>query len=278
MDNRAEETAFQANPALLAPVIASLFVGALCAFLFLISDTSLPSVTLFPEMGFGPLVNATVFVIAAAVGASVIYLLMKHKVRVLVRFLITFAMTVVTFFLSELYCWMLFSLLNVGNVDLLAIVNAALITVVVDIELFVLENRGYEIIILMLGGALGAFLGASIPTFSAVLILLFFALYDVVAVFRGPVGKIALEGLEQLRGLSFSFRDIQMGLGDLTFYSMLISHAIVFFGPLAAVSGAVGVLAGSLLSFKMLEKKGMFPGLPFSIILGLAGVFTASLL
>ncbi|MBX5326726.1 MAG: hypothetical protein ACQXXH_06210 [Candidatus Bathyarchaeia archaeon] len=238
----------------------------------------MPSVTLLPEVGFGPLVNAAVFVVAAAVGASVIYLMMKHKVRWLVRFLTSFAMAVVTFFLSELYCWMLFSLLNVGNVDLLAFMNAVLITVIVDIELFVLDNRGYEIIILMLGGALGAFLGASIPTFSAVLILLFLAVYDVVAVFRGPVGKIALEGLEHLRGLSFSFRDIQMGLGDLTFYSMLISHAIIFFGPLAAASGAVGVLAGSFFSFKMLEKKGMFPGLPFSIILGLAGVFTASLL
>jgi presenilin-like A22 family membrane protease len=278
MDNKAEKTVFQASPALLAPVIASLFVGAFCAFLFLISDTSLPSVTLLPEVGFGPLVNAAVFVVAAAVGASVIYLMMKHKVRWLVRFLTSFAMAVVTFFLSELYCWMLFSLLNVGNVDLLAFMNAVLITVIVDIELFVLDNRGYEIIILMLGGALGAFLGASIPTFSAVLILLFLAVYDVVAVFRGPVGKIALEGLEHLRGLSFSFRDIQMGLGDLTFYSMLISHAIIFFGPLAAASGAVGVLAGSFFSFKMLEKKGMFPGLPFSIILGLAGVFTASLL
>ncbi|MGQ9564982.1 MAG: hypothetical protein ACUVT5_00340 [Candidatus Bathyarchaeales archaeon] len=226
----------------------------------------------------GPLANAAVFVVAMAVGASIIYLMMKHKVRLLVRFLTSFAITVVTFFLSELYCWMLYAMLNVSNADLLAIVSAALITIVVDLEFFVLDNHGYEVIILILGGALGAFLGASIPTLSAMLILLSLAVYDVVAVFRGPVGKIALEGLEQLRGLSFSFKDIQMGLGDLTFYSMLISHAIIFFGPLAAASGAVGVSVGSFLSFKMLEKKGMFPGLPFSIFLGLAGVFIVSLL
>jgi len=278
MSNKAAEPAFRASPVLLVPVVASLIVCALCALLLSLSGTSLPSVTLLPETGFGPLVNAMIFVVAAGIGASVIYLILKHKVRWLVRLLTGFAITVVTFFLSELYLWMLFSLLNIGSVDLLAFVNAVLITVVVDVELFVLDNLGYEIIILSLGGALGAFLGASIPTFSAVLILLFLAVYDVVAVFRGPVGKIAVEGLEHLRGLSFSFRDIQMGLGDLTFYSMLISHALVFFGPLASLGGAVGVLVGSLLSFKMLEKKGMFPGLPFSIVLGLVGVFIVALL
>jgi len=40
----------------------------------------------------------------------------------------------------------------------------------------------------------------------------------------------------------------------------------------------VGVLAGSFMSFKMLERKRMFPGLPFSIGLGLLGVFLVAFL
>jgi hypothetical protein len=35
--------------------------------------------------------------------------------------------------------------------------------------------------------------------------------------FIGPVGKIAESGLDQLSGLSYAFKDIQMGLGDLMF-------------------------------------------------------------
>jgi hypothetical protein len=277
-DQKAEEKAFHASLVLLVPVAASLIVGVVCALLILVSDVGFPTVTLLPESGFGPVINAAIFVSLTGLGASMIYLFLKRKMKGLIRFLIGFAITVVTFFISDLYFWMLISFLNVAYVELLALAGAVLVTIVVDVELFALRNIGGEIIILALGGALGTFLGATIPTFSAVLILLFLAAYDVLAVFRGPVGKIATEGLEYVRGLSFSFRDIQMGLGDLTFYSMLVGHGLIFFGVWACIGGIVGVLMGSSLSFKMLEKKGMFPGLPFSIGLGLFGVLVAVIL
>ena len=278
-DLTAEEKVFHASPVLLAPVAASLIISVICASLILVSEVGFPSVTPLPDVGLGPIANAAIFVVLTGIGASVIYFFLKREKRWLIRFLIGFAITVVMFFLSNVYLWMLFSLLNVANVELLALVNAILVTVVVDFELFAFHNVGGEVIILGLGGALGTFLGASIPTFSAVLILLFLAAYDIFAVFRGPVGKIAMsEGLEYLRGLSFSFRDIQMGLGDLTFYSMLVGHALIFFGVWASLGGIAGVLAGSFLSFKMLERKGMFPGLPFSIVLGLLGVFAIAAL
>lgn len=269
-----EEKAFRANPVLLVPVAASLIISVICAYLIAVSEIDFPSVTPLPEAGFGPIGNAAIFVALTGIGASMIYLFLKRKMRWLIRSLIIFAITVVMFFLSNVYLWTLLSLLNLADIELFAFTGAILVTVVVDLELFALHNIGGEIVLLILGGALGTFLGAAIPTLSAVLILLFLAAYDVVAVFRGPVGKIATEGLEYLRGLSFSFRDIQMGLGDLTFYSMLVGHAWIFFGAWASLGGVVGVLAGSFLSFKMLERKGMFPGLPFSIILGLLGVFT----
>jgi hypothetical protein len=277
-DQKEAETPFHASPVLLVPVAASLIIGVLFAYLILASQAVFPSVTPLPEMGFGPVINALIFVMLTGFGASLIYLFLKRKMKNLIRFLVGFAITVVTFFLSNVYLWMLLSLINVADVELLAFVDAILITAIVDVELFALHNIGGELIVLSLGGALGTFLGASIPTISAVLILLFLAAYDIVAVFRGPVGKIASEGLDYLRGLSFSFKDIQMGLGDLTFYSMLAAHALIFFGFLASFGGIVGVLLGSFLSFKMLEKKGMFPGLPFSIILGLLGVFVAVVL
>jgi len=273
-DKVAEEQVFRADLVLLAPVAASLIFGVICAFLINVSQVVFPSVTPLPEAGLGPAANAAIFVVLTGVGASVIYFFLKRKKQRLIRFLIVFAITVVVFFLSIVYLWILFSLLNAADVELLTLVDAVLVTVVVDLELFAFHNAGGEVIILGLGGVLGTFLGASIPTFSAVLILLFLAAYDIFAVFRGPVGKIAMsEGLEYLRGLSFSFRDIQMGLGDLTFYSMLVGNAWISFGVWEALGGVAGVLAGSFLSFKMLEKKGMFPGLPFSIVLGLLGVF-----
>jgi len=277
-DQKEAEKPFHAGPILLAPVAASLIMGVLFAYLIITSQAIFPSATPFPEIGLGPVVNALIFVVLTGFGASMIYLFLKRKMKNLIRFLIGFAITVVTFFLANVYLLMLFSLTSAADTELLAFVDAILITVVVDVELFAFHNIGGELVVLALGGALGTFLGAAIPTISAVLILLFLAAYDVVAVFRGPVGKIASEGLDYLRGLSFSFRDIQMGLGDLTFYSMLAALSLIRFGPIASFGSIVGVLIGSFLSFKMLEKRGMFPGLPFSIILGLLGMFMAVIL
>jgi len=103
------------------------------------------------------------------------------------------------------------------------------------------------------------------------------AVYDIFAVYYGPVGKIAHSGLDQLQGLSYSFKDIQMGLGDLVFYSMLSGSMLMnyksFFPYFISL---IGILAGSFLTLVMLEKKGIFPGLPFPIVLGLAGGILAS--
>ena len=60
-----------------------------------------------------------------------------------------------------------------------------------------------------------------------------------------------------------------MGLGDLTFYSMLTGLVLATAGPVFCAASAIGVLVGVLLVFKMLEKRGMFPGLPFPVLLGL---------
>lgn len=153
--------------------------------------------------------------------------------------------------------------------DILALIVSMLTTALADLAIFRIGGVACNLIVLCLGGALGAFLGASIPTLSSILILSFLAVYDVFAVYRGPIGKIARGGLEQLRGLSFSFKDIQMGLGDLAFYSMLTSRVLFDSGFLLCFASATGVLMGAFLAFKMLEKRGMFPGLPFPMVLGL---------
>jgi hypothetical protein len=67
-----------------------------------------------------------------------------------------------------------------------------------------------------------------------------------------------------------------MGLGDLTFYSMLSGHMLINFGAVSSLASIVGILLGCMLTFKMLEKKGMFPGLPFPIAFGLTAGFLAA--
>lgn len=234
-------------------------------------------VTPFPDgSASGSFGNALYFVLIVAVGAAVMYLLLKWKSRKLITVLIAFALTAASLLLSVFYFSVLFA--SVPNAEILVIALSIVVAVTVDFAIFRLGSKIRNAVVVCLGGALGVFFGASIPLLSALLILCFLAVYDVFAVYKGPVGKIAHAGLDQLKGLSFSFKDIQMGLGDLVFYSMLSGIMLFNFGVVSYIVSFVGILAGVFLTFLMLEKKGIFPGLPIPVFLGLAGGLLASLL
>lgn len=262
----------------LAPILASLLFGVLCASLIRTSQIEFYAVTPFPEGIFGSLFNAFYFVILVGFGASLLYILLKRKDHKLINLITGFALTVATFMLSIVYLSAAFLMFPIPYADALVLVASLLITALAVLAIFKNSNKIGNLIVLCLGGALGAFLGFSIPILSIVLILGFLSIYDVFAVYRGPVGKIARSGLEQLRGLSFSFKDVQMGLGDLTFYSMLSGCMLINFSVISCSAAIMGILLGCLLSFKMLEKKGMFPGLPFPVFFGLAASLLASLI
>jgi len=234
-------------------------------------------ITPFPEGFFESFGNACYFVLLVGTGASLLYLLLKWKSRKLITFITGFALTTAVFMLSFIYLYALFSLFAIPHMTVSILVSSLFITALAYLAIFRSSSRVCNQIILCLGGALGAYFGASIPTLSAILILGFLAVYDAFAVYHGPVGKIAHSGLEQLRGLSFSFKDIQMGLGDLTFYSMLTSRAFFNSGPLVCLASIVGVLIGVFLALKMLERKGIFPGLPFPTALGLVPLIVSFL-
>jgi presenilin-like A22 family membrane protease len=261
----------------LTPILASLLFGVFCAFLISASSIEIYAVTPFPE-GVGSVGNAFYFVILVSLGASLLYVLLRKRNHRLIHLIIGFALTTAVFLLSIIYLGVMFSRFWFPYAEALIFILSIFITALVDFIIFKTYSKFCDVVILCLGGGLGAFLGFSVPTLSAFLILSFLAVYDAFAVYHGPVGKIAHSGLEQLRGLSFSFKDIQMGLGDLTFYSMLSGHMLLYFGFLPCLASLIGILAGCLLAFKMLEKRGMFPGLPFPILFGLTAGFLVSLI
>lgn len=262
---------FRTRPVHLLPVLLSLLFGILCTYLVLQSPMEVYEVTPFPE-GVGSLFNALYFVVLTAVGATLLYLLLRRKKIKSITLITGFALTLAVLLLSFIYVWAAFSIIALPYTVALVLdtVVSAVAAAAVDVAVFRSHSRASEVAVLLLGGGLGAFLGVSIPTLSAILILFALAVYDVFAVYRGAVGKIAHSGLDQLRGLSYTFKDVQMGLGDLTFYSVLAS--LVFarsMSPVYLTASIAGVLLGVFIAFKMLERKGIFPGLPFPIALGL---------
>ncbi|MEM3549572.1 MAG: presenilin family intramembrane aspartyl protease [Candidatus Bathyarchaeia archaeon] len=267
---------FKARIIHLAPISLTLMFSVFCTYFFLFSSTPIYSITPFTEDPLGILGNAIYFVILACSGATMFFILLKKKSIRLITFLTSFAFITAFFTLSLIYTSAFLSIASSPRFDILLLLSL-LITLLCCLTFFKVKGKAGDLTVLMTGGALGAFLGVSIPTLSAVLILCFLAVYDMFAVYRGPVGKIAQNGIERLKGLSVSFRDVQVGLGDLTFYSMLVGHVFYNYGILPCIASMVGILLGCFLSFKMLEKNGIFPGLPLPIFAGLAAVLISVL-
>ena len=274
-----EQDKFKFHMVYLVPILASLIFGLGCAYLLVPQQTEVIPVAPFPESTpSGPFGNAFYFVILLAVAATVFYILIKRRSKRIIKGIITVAMTTASLLLSMIYLSAVFAYFPSWSI--LVIPLSIAITIMFDIVIFRLGSIARNTAVICVGGALGIFFGFSIPLYSAVLILAFLAVYDVIAVYRGPVGKIAQTGLDELQGLSFSFKDIQMGLGDLVFYSMLTGVMLFTFLPniLPYIMSVIGILVGSIITFFMLERKGIFPGLPFPIMLGLAGGLITGLL
>jgi presenilin-like A22 family membrane protease len=271
--SKREEDKFKFQIVYLLPILASMLFGLGCAYLLIPQQGEVIPVTPIPESTPGaPFGNALYFVVLIAIAATMFYFLIKRRNKKIIKALIVVALTTASLLLSLVYISALLSFFPSDFDFYILIISAIVITTLFDLSIFRLGSNARNIAVIGVGGALGIFFGFSIPLFSAVAILAFLAVYDIIAVYKGPVGKIAQSGLDQLQGLSFSFKDIQMGLGDLVFYSMLTG--IVFFSFLPnfvpTVLAVVGILLGSVITFYMLEKKGIFPGLPFPILLGLA--------
>lgn len=257
------------------PILASLLAGLVFSYVLVSNPIETLPVTPFPETPSGSFSNALYFVVLIAIAATVFYLLIKWKSQKIISVLIGFAMTAASLLLSSFYSAALLG--AYPNWEIYVAIIAIAITIVSDFAVFKGTESSRNIVVILLGGALGVFLGWSIPLVSAILILAFLAVYDIIAVYKGPVGKIASSGIDQLKGLSFSFKDIQMGLGDLVFYSMLCAAMLRWFNWFAYAFSFVGVLVGSFVTFRVLEKRGMFPGLPVPIFLGLVCGFLGSI-
>jgi presenilin-like A22 family membrane protease len=268
-----EQDKFKFQFVYLVPILASMLFGLACAYLIAPQQSEAIPVIPIPETTPGaPFGNALYFVVLIAISATMFYFLLKRKSKNIIKGLIVVALTAASLLLSVVYLSAILAFFPIIDNLWILITLSIVVAVLFDLSIFRFGSIARNVAVVAIGGALGIFFGFSIPLYSAVIILAFLAVYDVFAVYKGPMGKIAASGLDQLQGLSFSFKDIQMGLGDLVFYSMLMGVVFFNFTPnlLPTVMAIVGILAGSIVTFFALEKKGIFPGLPFPILLGLA--------
>jgi len=270
---------FKAKPAQLIPEIFAIALTGLLTFGLQSSNATIIPITIFPETTSGITLNAGIFVVLMAATGTIMYLFVKFGMKRLVKYLINVALLALLFFLftwyGSLYANYLPSFLSSTSWGWLIV--SLLGAVVLGLLIYKAKGALHLVGIVLIGGLTGTFLGVSIPTLTAVALLLALAGYDLFAVYRGPIGKIAQStDLEDFTGAVFTYGDLTVGMGDMVFYSMLASISMMNFGPLPFLAAAVGLVIGAYLGFKMLEGRDMFPGLPFAIILGLVFMYVTS--
>jgi len=272
-----ESKVFKPRPKHLLPVILGLLAtGALA---YPISLVGAPQAQVTPFVGdtvTSASLNAVVFVFALGASASVMFLLIRRGRMRFIRRLVKGALVVVSFAVAFWYSTSILASVVDLSTNLWTLVSLLLslgIAAAIGLTIFGRGQIRQLSGVTALGALTGVFLGYSIGPVTALVLVGALVVYDIVAVFRGPVGALA-KAVEagDLPGAMYTYGELTIGMGDLVFYSLVATTAMVFFGLFSFFGTALGILAGSYLGFRALSKYEMFPGLPFSLLLGVAGM------
>jgi hypothetical protein len=141
-------------------------------------------------------------------------------------------------------------------------------------------------VIAFVGAEVGSFFAGTLSPINSfpwmtLLLPLAFAVYDIYAVFKGPLKHLigTAPGLA-LNGLSVKLGEFTLGLGDIVFYTMLPSVALLYVsytrdfaaGVYASLVTTLVIDAGVAATLYLLSRRRLLPGLPIPMLLGVAVV------
>ncbi|MBS7622646.1 hypothetical protein KEJ39_03105 [Candidatus Bathyarchaeota archaeon] len=236
--------------------------------------------TMFPETPVGASLNSLVFILPLFLAATTVCLLIKTERIGLVKFLVRVSLVSVTFSLILWYAWRILEAASVYFSD--PYPSVIIVASITSAILYCMYKRGgltRALSMASVGALIGSFLAHSIPFLSAVTLLGALVVYDILSVYKGPIGRLVKSGdLRDLAGAVFTVRDVDIGMGDVAFYSMLVSVALLDFGISCYLLSSLGTLLGAYLGIRVLETRDYFPGLPLAISIGLFMMFTSALL
>ena len=287
------------------PIILTILIGTCLTIISILSGGVDTQAVPLQEEGniLNALLNALFFFIPGIVGGIFIFHLIKtdreNVLEKLIFGIFLFTSTLIMFLV-------LYDVLYILQADILFIFLIIPISIVFGVlvskALFSEDLIKKNVAILLLGSFLGGFLGIYMPTWTTVIMLSLYSVYDIWAVKRGTIKKIFDYYDEKDAKDSIVEDDIskdpknlefEIGIGDLVFYTMFASHVfyLVFgtsrlFGLLNKfysinllvgfissiipfILVLIGIIIGSYLTFKLLIKEKMLPGLPISIGLGI---------
>ncbi|MDH5703457.1 MAG: hypothetical protein OEY99_04520 [Aigarchaeota archaeon] len=289
---REERTKREITAAHVFPVLLTVAVAWVYTLIVVSSQIYLPPPALTPieeppsttpQEGLtnpAPYLNMMIFIGYVAVGGVIVYVLTSRFPKS-IKYLAAALFGLSGFAILYLYGFMLMDLFHVNvvqSIDQLLLAVSLLMAGLLVLMLW--SKRGVLRVISasIVGAGAGVYLGASMPLWTTLVIIVGISLYDIVAVYKGPLGRLAQLDLITLRGLVVDFMDVFLGLGDIVFYSMLIAFSYWHLTLLAGLAATAGILVGFGITLLAVKKGGPAPGLPASLIIGLGLALLTTLL
>lgn len=226
----------------------------------------------FGTSSAGSAVNALLLVAFAFAATLVLLWVLRRKMVLSFKFLVFASTAIAAFFLTLVTAdSFAFNYLPPAFETPVAVGAAVVIVALVAYNLFVKSHPWLSTVILaFIGAEVGSFFAETLPQVTALILPIAFSIYDVYAVFRGPLKQLigTAPGLA-LTGMSVKLGDFTLGLGDVVFYTMLPSLAL-FDGlaPVAPFATIIAIDAGVVITLFLLSKKRLLPGLPIPMMLG----------
>ena len=119
----------------------------------------------------------------------------------------------------------------------------------------------------------GTIIGYMVPQLTLLVLVASVSVFDLVMVKRGYLSTLSHEEyrsrIHYIRGLVVEVGGINIGLGDLLFYSITISSTFFQMGAIPAIFSNIGIASGYYLTLQLLKKWDTVPGLTIPLLLGL---------
>ncbi|MFO8019088.1 MAG: hypothetical protein R6U96_10665 [Promethearchaeia archaeon] len=259
----------------------------------------------------GGILNGLIFTALAAVSAFVMIFLIKKFGINLLKYLFGLSFGFIGFFLSlffsQIFTYLIF--INFPETEFIVStyylivewilpISIGLFTIVLIYNYFTTKSiKIKNFIVLYIGLLIGAMMGIIMPLWTTLAILIGVSLWDIFAVKskRGPIKQMIdiagssfqHEDREDVSGLNqeeiqdkiesgelmYDTSHLEIGIGDLAFYSMLTTAALLRTSSIIVmIFTATAIIIGTGITISGLKRNKILPGLPISIFLGITAM------
>lgn len=272
-----KETHKQINFRNILPVISFTFIAQILTILFAhtynLGKVSVPAYEPFGNSIQGSVGNSLMMLVTVFfVTFGLVFLVRKKMYNFIKQFLsvfVIFASILISIILTQI---LLPSIIK-SNIFESSLIISLTVGTIIGISTFKSKNNILGIIsALILSVEIATYFAIFIRPPTVFILPIVFALYDIYAVFIGPLKTLIVDSRVSLGPLIARLGGLQIGLGDIVFYSFLPSVGLILIGINGAIIAILATNIGLAITLLMLKKRKSFPGLPIPVLMAVSGL------